>query len=152
MNHLGDPIVRQGILKRIATLKPGTPSKWGRMNAHQMVCHLSDSFRVPMGRKKASPATNLLQRTAVKWLALYLPVTWPQGVPTRPEVEQGVGGTPPADFARDRCELIRLVQSFSEPNRCFAWHPHPVFGCMCDRQWLRWGYLHTDHHLRQFGV
>ena len=30
--------------------------------------------------------------------------------------------------------------------------PHPVFGPMTRGAWLRWGYLHTDHHLRQFGV
>jgi hypothetical protein len=30
--------------------------------------------------------------------------------------------------------------------------PHPVFGAMSDSAWRRWGYLHTDHHLRQFGA
>jgi hypothetical protein len=122
------------------------------MNAHQMVCHVSDSFRVCMGWKKVSPATGFLRRTAVKWCALYLPLPWPKGVPTRPEVEQGRGGTPPVDFIRDRAQVVRLIEAFSEPNRGFDWHPHPLFGNMCDRQWLRWGYLHTDHHLRQFGV
>jgi hypothetical protein len=29
---------------------------------------------------------------------------------------------------------------------------HPIFGAMSERAWLRWGYLHMDHHLRQFGV
>jgi len=29
--------------------------------------------------------------------------------------------------------------------------PHPIFGQMTRAEWLRWGYLHTDHHLRQFG-
>jgi hypothetical protein len=29
---------------------------------------------------------------------------------------------------------------------------HPIFGPMSDAAWLRWGYLHMDHHLRQFGV
>ncbi|HEV2663419.1 MAG TPA: DUF1569 domain-containing protein [Blastocatellia bacterium] len=31
-------------------------------------------------------------------------------------------------------------------------HPHPYFGAMSESQWMRWGYLHCDHHLRQFGV
>ncbi len=133
-------------------MKPDAPPRWGRMNAHQMLCHLSDSFRVCMGRKKVSPATGLLQRTAVKWFALYVPLPWPKGVPTRPEVDQCGGGTPPADFVHDRTELIRLIEAFSEPNRGFQWHPHPIFGHMCDRQWLRWGYLHSHHHLTQFGI
>src|ERR1043166_1465348 len=102
MTHLGDPVARQRVLERIAALKPDTPAHWGRMNAHQMICHLSDSLRASMGQKRVSPATGPLQRTALKWLALYAPTPWPKGFPTRPEVEQGVGGTPPCDFQKDR--------------------------------------------------
>jgi hypothetical protein len=28
----------------------------------------------------------------------------------------------------------------------------PPMGEMREREWLHWGYLHTDHHLRQFAV
>jgi hypothetical protein len=34
----------------------------------------------------------------------------------------------------------------------FNWPVHPIFGRMSHREWLRWAYLHADHHLRQFGV
>lgn len=152
MTHLGHAAVRQRILQRIAALKPESRARWGRMTAHQMLCHLADSFRVPIGDKPASPATGWIQRTAIKWLALYAPLPWPKGVPTRPEVEQGAGGTPPTDFRRDRIDLIFEIERFADPNRRFAWHPHPIFGAMREREWLRWGYLHADHHLRQFGV
>jgi len=27
----------------------------------------------------------------------------------------------------------------------------PIFGPLTRAEWLRWGYLHADHHLRQFG-
>jgi len=27
---------------------------------------------------------------------------------------------------------------------------HPIFGPMSRSDWLRWAYLHMDHHLRQF--
>ena len=33
-----------------------------------------------------------------------------------------------------------------------GWPAHPIFGRMSEAEWLRWGYLHTDHHLRQFGA
>jgi hypothetical protein len=113
---------------------------------------LSDSFLVCMGERAVSPATSFMQRTLVKWLALYLPMQWPKGVPTRPEVEQGAGGTPPVEFERDREGLVALVRRFSSDSRDFQFHPHPVFGSMSDGQWQRWAYLHMDHHLRQFGV
>ena len=27
---------------------------------------------------------------------------------------------------------------------------HPLFGPLTEPEWKRWGYLHADHHLRQF--
>lgn len=152
MMHLGDPAVRQRVLQRIAAVSPLSMRRWGSMTPHQMVCHLGDSFRVALGEKHASSAGNVLQRSLVKWLALYLPVTWPHGVPTRPEVDQRIGGTLPSDFLRDRSELIELIERFSDPKRRSNWNSHPIFGKMRDREWLRWGYLHADHHLRQFGA
>jgi hypothetical protein len=29
---------------------------------------------------------------------------------------------------------------------------HPFLGKLSRAEWLRWAYLHMDHHLRQFGV
>jgi hypothetical protein len=29
---------------------------------------------------------------------------------------------------------------------------HPIFGELTDSERMRWGYLHMDHHLRQFGA
>ncbi|MEI9972832.1 MAG: hypothetical protein WDO73_12685 [Ignavibacteriota bacterium] len=69
-----------------------------------MVCHLTDSFRAVMGLKSVSPATGLLQRTVMKWGALYAPIPLAQRRSTRPEVEQGRGGTPPLEFTRDRAD------------------------------------------------
>jgi len=131
---------------------PEARAVWGKMSAPQMICHLNDSFGAVMGLKAVSPATGLVQRTFMKWGALYFPLPWPRGVATRPEVEQGVGGTPPGNFDDDRAELIARVERFCAARRDFEWHPHPIFGAMTDGQWMRWGYLHSDHHLRQFGA
>ena len=38
------------------------------------------------------------------------------------------------------------------PTRAFDWKMHPIFGHVSEAAWLRWAYLHMDHHLRQFGV
>jgi len=51
------------------------------------VCHLSDAFRMVMGQKPVSHACGLPQRTIVNWIALYLPLPWPAGIPTRPEID-----------------------------------------------------------------
>ena len=117
-----------------------------------MVCHLSDAFRMAMGHKPVSQATGPLQRTIVKWIALYLPLAWPGGrILTRPEIDQELAGTRPRDFAADIADLEALVERITAPARSFDWVLHPIFGRMSDAEWLRWGYLHMDHHLRQFG-
>jgi hypothetical protein len=61
-----------------------------------------------------------------------------------------VGGTKPAAFADDVARLLQLLEqaTSAEPH----WHVHPRFGRLSDAEWLRWGYLHMDHHLRQFGA
>jgi hypothetical protein len=152
MKTLANPVDKQDALIRLSKVQPNSPGRWGRMSAHQMVCHLSDSFLAVMGEKHVSPATGPLQRSVVKWIALYAPMPWPKGLPTRPEMDQLVGGTAPSDFEDDRKLLIALIERFSNSNRDFVWSPHPVFGKMPDPDWFRWGYLHIDHHLRQFGA
>ena len=139
------------ILRRLKTVGPGSTRRWGRMSPHQMICHLSDSFLAVTGRKAMSMATGPLQRTVIKWFALYLPLPWPPGYPTRPEIDQTIGGTPPRDFATDAALLASLVIQFTADTSAVAEYQHPVFGPMSKSEWLRWAYLHMDHHLRQFG-
>ena len=61
------------ILRRMKTVRVDSPGRWGRMSSHQMICHLTDSFRVVMGQKPVSHTRTLLERTVVKWFALYAP-------------------------------------------------------------------------------
>jgi Protein of unknown function (DUF1569) len=143
---------KAALMERLKTVRPDSVGRWGKMSAHEMVCHLGDGFRMGMGHKRTSPATSRIQRTAVKWIALYAPVPWPPGIPTRPEIEQGIGGTCPGDFAADVADLVTLVDAFTSQDSRFEWPPHPIFGPLSGRAWLRWGYLHMDHHLRQFGA
>ena len=149
MSTLADPDACASLRERIGKLEPDAARQWGRMTAHEMVCHLNDSFRVATGEKHASPDTNLFKRTVFKWAALHTSVPWPHGVATRPELLQDHGGTPPIDWMRDRSELQALISAFAaRPSYGF----HPLFGEMSKADWLIWAYRHIDHHLRQFGV
>jgi hypothetical protein len=122
------------------------------MSAHQMICHLNDSFLMMIGGKDVSDASGVLQRTMIKWFALYAPLAWPPGLLTSPEIDQEQMGTCPTDFASDAAALeALLLAAVSDPSR-FDGRVHPIFGRMSRTAWLRWAYLHTDHHLRQFGA
>ena len=152
MKTLARPRDKAEILHRLRKVGPDSAPRWGRMSAHQMVCHLSDCFRVGMGEKAVSHATGVVQQTMLKWIVLYLPLPWPAGIPTRPEIDQKLGGTTPVDFAADVAQLEALVDVITAQPRPFDWQLHPIFGSLSDAAWLRWGYLHMDHHLRQFGA
>jgi hypothetical protein len=140
------------ILRRLAHVRPDSVGRWGRMSAHEMVCHLTDSCRMALGQMSVSPAAGRLRRTIIRWMALYVPRRWPRGIQTRPEIEQGIGGTGPGEFAADLAELQTFLEALATRPVDFEWPVHPVFGRMSHRAWLRWAYLHADHHLRQFGV
>jgi hypothetical protein len=148
MKTLTTPADCQEILERLNALRENAAPRWGRMSPHQAVCHLYDSFMVCLGEKPVSPASGFFQRTVMKWGALYLPMQWPKNLPTRPEVDQTAGGTPPKDFEKDKFRLRESMERFAQADR---WSTHPLFGPMKESEWMRWGYLHMDHHLRQFG-
>jgi hypothetical protein len=142
---------REEILFRLREVRPESPRLWGRMSAHQMICHLSDSFRMAIGQKPVSRIGGALQQRMLRWVALYLPLRWPAGrIRTRPEIDQEAAGTPPSDFDADLAELEALFRMVTAEIRSVEWPPHPMFGPMSRADWLRWGYLHMDHHLRQF--
>ena len=153
MQTLANAADRESVLRRIGTLQPTSQRKWGRMSVHQMICHLNDSFLVGLGEREARFIANPLTRTLVKWVALHAPFNWPKGTPTMPEIDQSVGGTPPVEFERDRAELLNLVGRFCDSCRASRrLYMHPFFGELRQDEWLRWGFLHADHHLRQFGA
>jgi hypothetical protein len=142
---------QEEILGRLRTLRPDSVRRWGRMSAHQMVCHCSDVFRMLVDQTPVSLATGWPQRTVIKWIALYAPLPWPSGILTRPELDQEFGGTKPSDFAADLTALEAMVGRVVEGIGTFDGRVHPIFGPLSQSAWLRWAYLHMDHHLRQFG-
>ncbi|HJY35172.1 MAG TPA: hypothetical protein VJ260_09985, partial [Vicinamibacterales bacterium] len=95
------------VLSRLANVRPDSPRQWGHMSAPQMICHLSDAFRMA-GEKPLPDDSTLAQRTLIKWMALYAPLPWPTGkLVTRPEIDQvRGGGCSPGVFADDVARLV----------------------------------------------
>jgi hypothetical protein len=120
------------------------------MSAHEMLCHLADSFLGVMGERPITPADTWKNRTIIKYIALHTSLPWPKSTPTRPEVDQTIGGTRPAEFTRDRDRAIALLRRFVAADARYV--NHPLFGPLTREEWLIWGYRHTDHHLRQFAL
>ena len=143
---------RRSIQRRLDTLTSSSKGLWGRMTVNQMLCHLSDAYRVPTGERACRPSGKLVHHTLLRWVALHTPMTWPKGAKTAPDLDQAIGGTKPTDFDQDLAELRRLVDKFASTAGDVDGVVHPIFGTLTTSEWGRWGYRHADHHLRQFGV
>jgi hypothetical protein len=152
LKTLANTADRRAIERRLALVRPDLARRWGKMSAHQMVCHLADSFRGVMGEKAVAVKPGTFGRGLLKWMALYSGLPWPHGVRTMPEMDQLIGGTQPAEIETDREALRMLLGRFTSEPRDFVWRKHPIFLVMNEAEWMRWGYLHMDHHFRQFGV
>jgi hypothetical protein len=150
MRTLGTADDLQSIQLRLETVTVQDRAHWGRMNVHQMVCHLCGSMRVPLGEIQVSDAgAPQVQRVVLKWAALYVPLKWRPDFPTRPELDQCSLNQPLEDFETERRMAVALAGRLCEAELEGKWHPY--FGPITRAQWLRWGWLHADHHLRQFG-
>jgi hypothetical protein len=147
-----DATSRDGLEARVLRLRPDSLRQWGSMTPHQAICHMSDALRMSLNERPVASVGGALS-PLIRFVALTLPLPWPKGrIKTVPEAEQGVGGTPPRDFEHDRTELLELMARFSAAPADRFCPTHPIFGAMTTDHWKRWGYLHMDHHLRQFGV
>lgn len=146
---LSDLNARAALFARLNELSPDSPRQWGRMTPHQAMCHLADSFRAMMSPSPITSISNLFTRTVLRWVAIHSGLKWPHGVKTMPEVDQDIGGTKPIEFMRDKRELEKLMDQFTQ-RTADTLQPHPIFGKLSTTEWQRWGWLHVDHHLRQF--
>jgi uncharacterized protein with PQ loop repeat len=140
------------ILARVRSLRSDSARRWGRMSAHQMVCHVIDCNRMALGELEVTATKARVPRAFVKWVSLYTPMPWPAGLPTNPELDQDARGMRPGNFSADQAALEATVEQLTSRAGRGEWPRHPDFGEMSEGDWLRWGYRHIDHHLRQFGL
>lgn len=151
MKRLDDPEAREDILHRLRKVEPDSRRHWGKMTAPQMICHLHDAFKVYAGDKPVGLQGSAVQRLVLKWVAIKLPLPWPKGFKTMPEIDQELAGAKPSDFKKDKKELRDSIERFSRSAGSDR-PEHPIFGRLTEQEWMRLGYLHADHHLRQFGA
>jgi hypothetical protein len=146
------PAQIDAIRARMRALKPDSPRQWGTMTPNEMVCHLSDALRHPLGDRPAKlPPPSWFRHTVLKWLVLWGIPRYPKGAKTRAQFDPKLDGTKPVEFARDVQTLDELTLRFVAAAPKLTVH-HTRFGAMREKDWLRWWWMHSDHHLRQFGA
>lgn len=138
---------RQTLLQRFDRLEPAMRPRWGRMNAMQMITHLTEWMRMATGELPSAPRRKFMRYPVVKQMIIYW-MPWPKGVPTAPELLERKA----AGWEAEHAAFAGYLKSFGELRKKSDWPEHPVFGILSTGEWGVLGYRHTDHHLRQFGV
>lgn len=151
MKTIFAPTHRAEVVGRIMRIRPDSPRRWGTMTPHQTVVHLADSFSTMLGDREAGDSSTLFTRTVLRFFAATVPVRWPKGIRTLPEVDQEIGGTPPGEFRADLSRLRTVLDAFLDRLDPSTMR-HPILGRLTRAEWGRWAYRHVDHHARQFGL
>jgi hypothetical protein len=152
MKTVADPEVLGGLARRLGTLAPQTPRRWGTMTAHEMLCHLGDAEEMVLRTRPRVKPVPIRRRALMKAIFLWTPVRFPHGVPTNPMHDPRADGTKPLEFARDRARAIAGLEGIASALPASLEPVHGTFGTMTTADWQRWAWKHADHHLRQFGA
>jgi hypothetical protein len=143
-----DVATRNSLRARIATLRPDSPRKFGKMNPAQMMCHLEDSISCATGRTPTKAKKSAMSSRFLRWLIIYV-IPWPKGkAETVPEMML----TQPGEFERDKQRLVSALDEAAQRGASTSWATHPAFGDLTGRDYGTLIYRHFDHHLKQFSV
>lgn len=135
------------IFRRLDKLHSNSKPIFGKMNAHQMICHCSDQIRLALGTFKAEEYGKLKAKEVIALSKAGKTVPAAKGLG---QVEGG--GTKPTVFENDRMVLKQHVLEFSKLDEDFEFGIHPYFGKMNKEKWTRLTLYHLNHHFEQFGL
>lgn len=152
MKTIGDADVLQSLKTRLSALRPESQRRWGTLTPHEVVCHLGDATEMVTLARPRTVAVPLSNRPLVKLIVLWSPLPWPRGRPTNPMHNPHDLGTRPSDFSRDLARLLAAMDVLATAPEGSLEPAHGFFGTMSTRDWQRWAYRHTEHHLKQFGI
>jgi Protein of unknown function (DUF1569) len=136
------------IRERLSSVQSHDERQWGVMSVAEMVCHVRGAFLAAMGEIASSPIPTPMSPSALKAIPLWEATPWKPNFWTIPALKQGAPAIRIGNFEQDLAEALAEMDRFCDPEQMHV--DHAFFGSMSYEDWMRWGYLHTDHHLRQF--
>jgi hypothetical protein len=120
------------------------------MNAQQMALHVGDACAAVLKQRAFSASLRGGPAGLRRFMLLYLLPRMPRGIKAGANPAAAV--VEPAAFAGDLERAIGLLQQLATVSPDALVDRHPILGTMTRAHWMRWAFLHTDHHLRQFGL
>ena len=149
-----EKFLRHNLIPILKVLNSETRGIWGKMNAQQMVEHVTDFFNVSVNRLHfplVTPEEHLPKYKAF----LYSDKEFRENTKAPLEV---IGEEPARVRNHNMEEAIKdLENSIDGFFDYFSTHPekttlHPAFGHLNYEEWILLHYKHVTHHARQFGV
>ena len=130
-----EPDVLESLQRRLRSLEPDAPARWGTMNAPRMVCHLGDQMYGALGRSSFPTHPGILRWAPMRWLLIHV-LPWPKGK---------VQGPPEAFLSRPRTwdadveKLSSYLDQFVAMDPAAPCPEHLLFGRMTRKDWgLAW--------------
>jgi DinB family protein len=149
MRNISDVTVLDDLLSRLRRLTPAHAGLWGKMNAQQMALHVGDACAAVLKQRPFAAKPRGGPAGLRRVLMLSLP-RMPRGIRTGADPAARV--VDQAAFGGDVERAVSLLQQLAAAPPDALADRHPIFGPMARPHWMRWAFLHTDHHLRQFGL
>ena len=142
------------LIPRLNLLSATAEGKWGKMNAWQMVEHLSDFFKVSSGKiimPLVSPPEYLPKLRAFMESDKEFKENTKapeQIVPEEPPATRHTSYAAALDELQG--EINDFISHFKDAPHAIT--THPVFGELNFDDWVLLHYKHVMHHTKQFGV
>ena len=135
-------------------LSADTVGSWGKMNAQQMVEHVTAFFKVSTGKIKFDLVTPVEHLPKYKEFLL----SDKEFRENTKAPDSVIGEEPlPLRYANLEEALEKLTAAIDEFENYFKTDLnkktlHPVFGELNFKEWVLLHYKHVTHHLKQFGL
>jgi len=146
--------IQHQFVSLLNNLPASTEGKWGKMNAQQMVEHVTGFFRVSSNKQHfplVSPSEHLPKLKAF--------LLSDKEFRENTKAPTSVIGEEPLPIRTNSMEeaIAGLQQSIAEFVNYFEGDPykttlHPVFGELNFDEWVLLHYKHMVHHAKQFGL
>lgn len=148
MKSLWQEETRRELMTRARRLTPAHQAQWGKFTVDRMLAHMVDAFRMGMGEIEVRQRKIPFFGTWPFNVLFIRLVGMPKNAPTVREIIE----RPPLSIDAELLELEAAMERFAAQRERREWPRHPAFGKLSRKSWGVLGYVHTDHHLRQFGV
>ena len=133
-------------------LTVNSQARWGKMNAHQMIEHMTESVGIASGSIPKSLVTSVENLPKLKAFllsdTLFKENTKNSQMGEFPE---------PAKTSDINAALVELQMELNKFTTLFAQHPetiimNPIFGPLNFEEWTQLLYKHFLHHCKQFNL